>query len=232
MTPVILTREWLLAIEDLINTQLNNILTDATGRALALEMKFEGHDDWSMKDATALASMEAKRVAKVTSALDFILPSGKVSTKIRATVETAYGFYVDLVLYWNGMKYDTVGILLYSSEWAKVAEASNYKLEVACSRGREEFGPPFMFWYLNDSKKVKGVYKVPTIPIDVGTVDLKLHTFNKGPGSDELMTYNGTNLTLSFELEKMLGQQVFMNGNVVLFDTHHFWSNGIVGGME
>lgn len=230
MTPVILTREWLLAIEDMINTKLNEILTEAIGRALALEMEFEGYNNWTMKDAISLASMEAKRVAKVTSALDFILPNGKVSTKIRATVETVYGFYVDLILYWDGKKYDTVGILLYSSEWAKVAEMSNYKLEVACSRGQNEFGPPFMFWYLNDSKKVKGVYKVPTVPIDVGTIDILLHTFSKGPGSDELMTYNGTNLTLSSELEKMLGQQVFMNGNVVIFDTHNFWSNSIVGG--
>lgn len=230
MTPVILTREWLLRYEEFINVQLNSILTDALGRALALEMEMEGHNDWSMKDATTLASMDAKRVAKVTYASDFI-SDGKTSTKIRATVETEYGFNVDLLLYWNGRIYDTVGILLYSSEWAKVAEGSNYKLEIACSRGTDEFGPPFTFWYLNDSKKVKGVYKVPTVPIDVGTTDLTLHIFNKGPGSDELMTYNGTNLTFSFELEKLLGHQVLMNGNVVIFDTHNFWYNGLIGGM-
>lgn len=230
MKRIVLTEEWLSEMEARINLVLNEMAMEAEGRSLALMTEFQGHGPWSMKDATAVAGLPAKKVARITPALDFIQPNGKVSSKIRATVETLYGFNMDLLLYWNGEIYSTFGILLLSSEWGKVAAESNYKLEIACSKSMDTFAPPFMVWYYNNSKKVKGVFKVPTVPIDVGTLSLKEHPFNKGTESEPEMYYNGTSdITISYNLLPLIGKEVMMNGRVVKYDTRNFWKNGIVG---
>jgi hypothetical protein len=128
-------------------------------------------------------------------------------------------FSVDIVMFWNGQSYEAVGILLALSEYVKVAAETGYKIEIACSKGCHQFCSPFMFWYYNDSKKVKGKYQVESLPLDVGSRDFMVHSVNLGYGSDPLLTLNGTKVQWAFELETAARE----NGNPDMI--FNFWND-------
>lgn len=218
-TRVIFTKEWLDEIEFQVNEMAYALIEEARQRYTTFSMPFAGHNGWSMEVANKMAAMKAQQIKKITPFENFISNTGVVSKSISVHVtDPSERFEVDIVLYWDSQKYQTVGILIPLSEYIKVAESTNYKIEIACSKGYKEFASPFVVWYYNDSPKVKGKHKVDSLPMDIGSCCYLYHTCSKGFGSDPLMTLNGTNHQWSFDLLAEAGA----NGNPDgIFD---FWN--------
>lgn len=199
---VIFTKEWLDEIEQQVNEFALNNINEAKSRYTTFMLDFRGHGSWSMEVATRIAGMKPQQVKKITPIENFINEKGEVSKQILCDVYSPCGrFMVSVVLYWDSQVYQTVGILIPLSQYALVAESTGYKIEIACSKGMREFSCPFVVWYYNDSKKSKGVHKVPSLPLDIGSTNYMLHTCSKGFGSDPLMTLNGTDFQWSFDLK-------------------------------
>lgn len=229
MEKVILTREWLLQIEDLINAIIKEQMDSFEGSNLLFNNTIK-KGRWGMEEGNALISMRVRNILKVCEIGAMFGNDKGISTRIRVpNVATGYkwvsdedtGFNVELICHYTGAKYEAIGMIIPLSEYAKVAKDTNYKIEIACSKGAGEFGVPFVVWYYNDSPKVKGKYKVPSLPLDIGSRNYGLHNVNKGLDSDPLMTLQGlSDPHWWFEVQELAAQA----GNPdCIFD---FWGDG------
>lgn len=201
---VILTKEWLLDAENQINNYICNLLEDYKLRNITFQLPFKGVEHWTLETAVKLASLEAKAAKRVRSMNNLMDKKNRVSLELR--VEAPYYYApnesmdVDLILYWRGDKYVTMGVIIPASQYEKVAKATNYKIEVACSEGIQDFGSLFMVWYYNDHPVRKGKRKEAP-PMDVGCVDWYKSNCNLGWGSDEKLTLHGTKIQWGTDFE-------------------------------
>lgn len=201
---VILTREWLLDAENQINAYISNLLEDYKMRNITFQLPFNGIEHWTMETAVNLASLDVKAAKRVRSMNNLMDKKHKVSLELR--VEAPYYYApeesmdVDLLLYWRGDKYVTMGIIIPMTQYSKVAKATNYKIEIACSEGLQDFGSMFMVWYYNDYPTRNGK-KRESLPLDIGCTDWYKSNCNIGWGSDEKMTLHGTKIQWGTDLE-------------------------------
>lgn len=220
---LILTKEWLYAIEQKVNEHVINLLEDYKSRHMLFELPFAGPQNWTMESATQLASLQVRSARKVCSINNFIDKNTKVSLKIRVGADFYYGegsddyMGVELLMFWCGDRYVTMGMLIPVSEYSKVAAMTNYKIEIACSRGLNDFGSLFMVWYYNDSKKKNGKYTMPTLPLDIGCTNWYQSNCNIGWGSENLTIHGNPDLKWATDVQRF----AVANGNPgCVFD---FW---------
>lgn len=222
---LIFTKQWLQGIEQQVNAHVIQLLEDYKSRHLLFELPFTGPQNWTMETATQLAGLQVKSARRVCSITNFIDKNTRVSLKVRVAADFYYGqgendyITVELLMFWCGDRYVTMGILIPVSEYAKVAAYTNYKIEIACSRGIDEFGSLFMVWYYNDSKKKKGEYTIPTLPLDIGCTDWYQSNCNIGWGSENITLHGSKEWKWATDIQRV----AMAHGNKALkFD---FWGN-------